>query len=502
LSRVRPFHPPLVAAFPVLSLFSTNQSLVPLEQLWRPLGFAVLGGFALWALASLVFRNFERGGMVASGLIIGIFSFGWLFSLLGLSGPGSINTSLTIWAVVVLALTALLAWRPKLTQVFNVLATMLLVVTVGRAALGQLQSAKPPTTASSGSAIPASGRRPDIFYIILDGYGRHDSLKRAIGFDNSEFIAGLEKRGFYVAPESRANYCQTELSISSALNMSFIPDLFPNGFPRGLDRGPLASLIGDNAAVREARRQGYSVISVGTGFPPVTLENADLYVEGERQGITLVESALIQMTPWSLQSTANESQFKVRAHRLTYAFDALASLGGKTAQPRFVLAHILAPHPPFVFDADGNFVRQKGPYGFWDGSDFNAYAGDDAVYRKGYSGQAAYLDRRILGIVDRLLATPGPRPIIVIQGDHGSKMGLDQNSLEKTDVKEVFPILNAYLVPDAVRKRIEPGITPVNTFRILYSELFGLDLPPLPNRSWYSAYAEPYQFTEVTKQVP
>jgi hypothetical protein len=501
LSRVRPFHPPLVAAFPVLSLYSTNQSLVPLPQLWRPLGIAVLGGLALWGLASLLLRNVERGAMVATGLIVGIFSFSWLYDRMVPAGLPSNSMGLFLWGACVFALVALLAWRPKLTSVLNVLAAMLMLVTVGRAALGQMQEATPPPTASAGSALSAGARRPDIFYIIVDGYGRQDALKQAIGFDNSEFIAGLEKRGFYVAPKSLANYCQTELSLSSSLNMSFIPDLFPKGYPNGLNRAPLAALIADNAATREARRQGYSVVNVSTGFPPVVLKDADLYVEGERQGISLIESALIQMTPWRLQSSATESQFKVRAHRLTYAFDALASLGGKTAKPRFVFAHLLAPHPPFVFDENGNFVRQKGSYGFWDGSDFNIYAGDDAYYAKGYAAQATYLNRRLLGILDKVLGAPGPRPIIVIQGDHGSKKGLDQNSLEKTDLKEVFPILNAYLVPDAVKKRLPPDITPVNTFRILYSELFGLDLPPLANRSWYSAYAEPYGFTEVTKEA-
>lgn len=500
MSRVRPFHPPLVAAFPVLSLYSTNQSLVPLPQLWRPLGLAVLGGFVLWGLASLVFRNVERGAMVASALIAGIFGFGWLYGLLGLEGTPA-SFSLGVWGLIVAVVAFLLARKPKLTSVLNVLATMLVVVTVARAGMGRVQGATPPPTASTGPAAPSGTRRPDIFYIVLDGYGRTDSLKRAIRFDNAPFIAELEKRGFYVAKDSRANYCQTELSISSALNMSFIPDLFPKGYPSGLDRGPLAALVEENAVVREARNQGYSVVTVGTGFPPIKLDKADLVIEGEREGISLVEAALIQMTPLSLDKEATESQFNVRARRLTYAFDALESLGGKTAQPRFVLAHILAPHPPFVFDADGKFTRQKGPYGFWDGSDFNVYAGDDAYYRKGYAGQATYLNRRVLAIVDRLLATPGPRPVIILQGDHGSKMGLDQNDLAKTDVKEVFPILNAYLVPKEVQNRLEPGITPVNSFRILYSELFGLKLPLLPNQSWYSAYAEPYKFTEVTKEV-
>lgn len=501
MSRSRPFHPPLVAAFPVLSLYSTNQSLVPIPQLWRPLGIAILGGFAIWGVASLLFRNVERGAMIATALIAGIFGFGSIYNGLGMQGTGT-TFILAVWGIVVLALAFVLLRVPKLTPVLNVLAAMLCLVTIARAGYGHFQGASRPATASSGPAASIAAARPDIFYIVLDGYGRHDSLKRAIGFDNAPFIAELEKRGFYVAKDSRANYCQTELSLSSSLNMSFIPDLFPKGFPHRENRGALAALIQDNAAVREARKQGYSVVTLGTGFPPVKLDNADLVIEGEREGITLVESALIQMTPLSLDRGATGSQYNARARRLTYALDALGSLGGKTSKPRFVLAHILAPHPPFVFDADGNFHRQKGPYGFWDGSDFNVYAGDDDAYRKGYTGQATYLNRRILGILDKLLATSGTRPIIILQGDHGSKVGLDQNSLEKTDVKEVFPILNAYLVPDEVRKHLEPGITPVNSFRILYSELFGLNLPNLPNRSWYSAYGDPYVFTEVTKEIP
>ncbi|MGV3618776.1 MAG: hypothetical protein ACO1SV_25920 [Fimbriimonas sp.] len=502
MKRSFPFHPPLIAAFPVLSLFSTNQSLVPLPQLWRPLGVAIVGALVVWGLASAIARNWDRGASIASVLAIAFFGFDSIDRALRLSSL-AVPLAVAIWAVLIVAPAYLLVRRPTApTKGLNVLATMLAVIALGRAALGQVQTARPPEVATTAANPAAAGPRPDIFYIILDGYGREDSLKRAIGFDNAPFLAELRHRGFYVADRSHANYCQTELSIASSLNMEPIPKLFPNGFPNGLDRSPLASLISENAAVREARRQGYAVVTVGTGFPPVNLASADLHIEGERQGLTLVETALIQMTPLRYGELAGVSQFIVRQHRLNYAFSAMESLGERTSKPRFVLAHILAPHPPFVFLADGTPVRPKGGFGFWDGSDYNVYIGDDATYRKGYAGQVAYLNRRVLGILDRLLASPGPRPIIVIQGDHGSKVGLDQNSLANTDIAEVFPILNAYLVPDAVRKELYPDITPVNTFRILYSNLFGLSLPRLPDQSWYSGYAEPYTFTDVTARLP
>jgi hypothetical protein len=501
LKRPFPFHPPLIAAFPVLSLFSTNQSLVPLPQLWRPLAFTVLGALVVWAVASAVTRSWDRGASTASAVTIGFFGFEWFYNLLGLANLAP-PFAIALWAIVVLVVAYFLGRQSTaVTKGLNVLATMLAVVALGRATLGHVQGARPPEIASSGSVPAPAGPRPDIFYIILDGYGRQDALKRAIGYDNAPFVAELRRRGFYVADGSRANYAQTELSIASSLNMETIPKLFPNGFPNGIDRAPLAKLIRENAVVREARRQGYATVTVGTGFPAVNLDKADLHIEGERQGLTLVESALIQMTPLRLQESTGESLYVARQRRLNYALSALETLGGSTSKPRFVLAHILAPHPPFVFLADGTPVKPKGAYGFWDGSDYNTYVGDDATYRKGYAGQITYLNRRVLGVLDRLLASSGPRPIVILQGDHGSKVGLDQNSLAKTDVAEVFPILNAYLVPDDIRKELYASITPVNTFRTLYSKLFGLSLPRLPDQSWYSAYTEPYKFTDVTDRV-
>jgi hypothetical protein len=496
MSRVRPIHPPLIAAFPVLSLYSANLSLVPLPQVWRPLGIAIGGAALVWLVAGALTRNAERGAMVASAATVGIFTFGWLMDAMREAPP---TVSVGLWAVLTLGLILALAWRPRLTQALNVLSVMLVAVTLVRAGSGILQT-RARTNPTGEAAVTAAKTRPDIFYIILDGYGRHDALRRAIGYDNAFFVEGLRKRGFYVADRSRSNYCQTELSLASSLNMETIPKLLPNARPEDENRSPLSDLIYDNAVVREARRQGYGIMSVTTGFPPVAIKDPDLQVEGEG-GLTLVESALFQMTPFRLRASTIESQFVVRRHRLLYAFSALESLAGRTSGPRFVLAHILAPHPPFVFAADGSPLRPKGPYGYWDGSDYDTYVGDDASYRKGYAGQADYVGHRILRVVDRLLAAPGPRPIIVIQGDHGSKVGLDQDSLERTDLNEVFPILNAYFVPENIRAKLTPDITPVNSFRVLFGGLFGLPLERLPDRSWYSTYPRPFALTDVTDRV-
>jgi len=217
----------------------------------------------------------------------------------------------------------------------------------------------------------------------------------------------------------------------------------------------------------------------------------------------MVESALIDMTPLRHSNEAATSMYTQRRKQLSTAFADLRALADPTESPRFVVAHILAPHPPFVFGPNGESVRMGHLYSFMDGSDYMTYVGPPEQYRKGYAGQAEFVEKQIIGVVDALLAVarPGPRPIIVIRGDHGSKVGLDQNSLARTDIQEVFPILNAYLVPDEIQKDLHPDITPVNSFRTILRDLFGEDLPPLPNRSWYSTFPLPYDFTEVTDRL-
>ena len=161
----------------------------------------------------------------------------------------------------------------------------------------------------------------------------------------------------------------------------------------------------------------------------------------------------------------------------------------------------MAPHPPFVFGPDGEEVRPAGSFGYWDGSHFNEMEGTDEEYRAGYRGQARYISKLLLETLSSFPNGGVADPIIIIQGDHGPKSGLDQESLERTDVSEVFPILSAYRVPNDIRARLYPGVTPINSFRIFLSSLFGEGLPNLPDRSFFSTWEKPTSFTDVTDRV-
>ena len=81
-------------------------------------------------------------------------------------------------------------------------------------------------------------------------------------------------------------------------------------------------------------------------------------------------------------------------------------------------------------------------------------------------------------------------------------MNVDWSSEKRTDLREPFSILNAYLVPDSIRGKLYPEITPVNSFRVVLSSLFGEKLPLLKDSSYYSTAEEMDHFSDVTNLIP
>ncbi len=489
-SRTVAFHPPLVAAFPVLAVFSANTGLFPIHDLTRPLLVALGAGLVLWLLCSLLRWSFERGALLASFLLVGI----WISrKIIG-------HFEAAVWMMwilpVVLGVIGFALSRKAVVPTRFLNRFALLLVVVSSVSIG--------LHARGGSVAPqvmagkvAATKPPDIFFLLLDGYGRADQLERVMGWDNSPFLNSLERSGFLVMDQNKSNYCQTALSLGSMLNLDFIQKILPDAKKNDSDRSRAVNLVNRPLVVRELRSAGYESIAISTGFPSFDFAGFDLVVT-EVPPVTYFESVLLEFMPSGPEGYTVESQFDARRHFLKTAFAELRRLGPPTAKPRFVFAHILAPHPPFVFDGEEVTPKPLGGYNFFDGSDYMTFVGTPITYTKGYRGQIEWVNSRVGELVKSLLSRPGPKPIILLQGDHGSKRGLDQNDMSKTDLKEAMSPLAAYYVPDSIRSQIKATTTPVNVMRLVTGLATGKKVELLPDRSFYSPFALPYDFTDVT----
>jgi hypothetical protein len=282
--------------------------------------------------------------------------------------------------------------------------------------------------------------------------------------------------------------------------MDFTKALVPDPSSASV-RAPLDRLLDRSAVAAFLKQHGYEYVAVTSGFPGVQPHSADVLITNQNR-YSLFEATLLGTTPIQASTAAAGSMYDARRDNLVGALNNLQFMEPRGYRPRFVFVHILAPHPPFVIDGKGDPIRPTHTtFGYWDASAFFAVGGTKQEYQQGYIGQLEYVNTRILQIVDHLVKISTTPPIIILQGDHGSREYLDQDSLAKSDVREAFRNLNAFLVPPQVRKNLYASITPVNSFRMILDGLFGANYARMPDVSYYSTWDQPFDDVDVTKQV-
>ena len=159
--------------------------------------------------------------------------------------------------------------------------------------------------------------------------------------------------------------------------------------------------------------------------------------------------------------------------------------------PTFTFAHLWPPHPPFLFDREGN-VRNRVNY-------FSGFDDEEA-----FIDQLVWVNKSVSSTVDRILEVNKENSVIVIQGDHGTDFGDVQQALasggELVDVviQERTSILNAILLPETCEsKGLYDSITPVNTFRLIMDNCWGTDFGLLQDQTYWSSYSSPFRLTAV-----
>ena len=83
VARLRPFpfHPVLLAAYPVLFLFAQNLSEVNLAETYQPILRAGAVAVAITLATGLLLRDLRRGALVASAGVVIWFAYGYIEDL-------------------------------------------------------------------------------------------------------------------------------------------------------------------------------------------------------------------------------------------------------------------------------------------------------------------------------------------------------------------------------------------------------------------------------------
>ena len=499
-------HPLFIAIYPILFLLANNINQINPKQAIRPLTISVSVALFLLLIFSLAAKNLQQGGFSASILLGLFFTYGHIHSALNLDGHAFL---LSAWLFLLFA-GMFLKYKIKNTNTvnkyINIISFLLLLQPIFTISLfisqsGLPQEIKPPSPFEGVEKHPEENSTlPDIYYIIPDAYGRSDVIEELYGYDNSSFISFLEDRGFYIAEKSHSNYTQTSLSLASSMNLNYLENLDTVSI-QSEDREPLGELIHHSELRRFLEEYGYMTISFATGYSITTIADADLYIPYHANLISDLESLIL--------TTSATRAFGDKMNNLLLPLFCETQRGGimnifenlkkipALPGPKFVFVHLVSPHPPFVFDAEGNAVSYGGCNGL-DGTDF---MGSRADYKIGYPQQMAYISTLLETTIDNILEHSETPPVIVIQGDHGSGMFLDFDSLENTCLRERTSILNAYYLPTGISDAFYETITPVNSFRVILNEIFDLELPLLEDKIYFSSWEKLYQVEEITDKI-
>lgn len=505
------------ALLPVLSLLSTNINQIAFVEGLRAAVLVVVVGGGLLLLIGRRTGEWHRGGLAVSLFLLFFLSFGHIYkAFIGITGSENTDSTYAIVAAAWLLLTAglvLLIWfgvkQPqRLTQNLNVISLVMLLPPlfglVSSLAAGKTSAFRPEAGLTLPEAAQNSPDRPDVYYIVLDGYARADVLAAVFQFDNSPFLNELAERGFYIAPDSHTNYLSTIPSLASSLNFQYLDELAAEMGPQSRNLPAMHNMIQNNRIQYFLDSLNYDSIAISSGFNNSEVPEADYYLAASLGGVNDFETLLLQHVPGGAyfvqpgKLLPNGLQYDPHRARIRFAFDSLAHTVPDMKSPKFVFAHIVTPHPPFVFGAEGETIQPDYAYTLSDGSH---YPGTAEAYVEGYRNQIIYTNKLLLETVDEILSQSQSPPIIVIQSDHGSGAFLEWDRLEdNTCLKERAANFTAILAPGSAVPFYD-SITPINIFPILFNGYFDTDFALLPDKTFFVIPTKPFDFTDITSQI-
>jgi len=391
------YHPFLLGIYVILGLLAQNFAQIETKVILRPL-FMILGvTLLLFLLWYLVLRSWVKAGILTTIVGLLFFSYGHAYSTIKTISVSDVflfrhRTMLPLWGISFI-LAVVLVLKSRELRAFNYYLNIVFIFLVGVSIVQTLflfvnSVGVTPDNLAQTSFESNASTEPDVYYIILDGYGRQDVLRDLMGYDNSAFVFSLEEMGFYLADCSQCNYAQTQLSLGSSLNFNYLDTLAAEGDVGMTEKINASSLIKHSALRDFLEARGYVTIAFATGFNFNQITDADLYLAPKpgRQ-LNEFEYLLLQTTLvrafFDFQSgKVEDATSSIFREQTLFTLDKLDTLYNDP-RPKFVYAHIVIPHPPFVLGPSGEPIVTGSTRD-------DEFTSED--YVAGYTGQVTFVN--------------------------------------------------------------------------------------------------------------
>jgi len=328
---------------------------------------------------------------------------------------------------------------------------------------------------------------PNIFLVVLDGYGRSDVLDDLFDFDNTEFLTKLEAQGFDVAESSSANYTITHLSLPSLLNMSYMNE--PLDYMHNSDLEKLAQATsGENTFVQILKTHGYTYVHgdsdhwFNTCGPMV-----DICLEGPLLDVT--GHSLLAGTPVGDLFYPTSGDPTTALNRIRIGQMANWDVEGPQVDgPTLTFLHLVLPHPPLFLDSNCEVRIDE---------DLRERVLNDGTTppeivekrKEAWVEQVECANRAILDFLPSIQEDD----IVVLTSDHGPDSAFviettDPADLTQERLGERLPNLTAVKLPPPCAGLLPPDVHSVNVLRLVLDCLSDDEIEMLENHYFAATF--------------
>jgi hypothetical protein len=359
-------------------------------------------------------------------------------------------------------------WQ-KLTLYLNILLLIYCVLDLSK--IGYLAASKQKPTFPDTFNYAAVKQKPDVYFLLFDGYPGQKSLKDSFDFDNAQFVNFMDSSGFVSLPIT-SNYDLTVFSMASALNMDYIKGGWNLPKPDQKDVQKRSNEIKEAAVFSYFLKMGYSIDNNSIfdiqNTPGISDQNSFLL----GHSVVLTDKILINrinrdlgasLPEWVTKKVPflqDQSYYRHRQDNNNIADKLLATAANKSKVPVFSYSHFLLPHGPYYYDSTG----KETPFEV-----MNAHASWEK--RPDFISYLKYTNK----VGEKMLSAlrkSKPNAVIIVMSDHGFRYYNDEIYFQPARFNNICWVY----FPDKNYGAAKEKITSVNFYRYLFNNQFGQNM--------------------------
>ena len=492
------YHHFLLALLPVMLIWVDNVNEIPIEDIVVPLFLSLTIVFIPWIVLTF-FIGQKKSAVIVSIIIIMLMIFSYTRLILGHHEIVDIQfIAKNLILIPIFSLTTIFivfkilrqGFSSNVTQIMNVMSIAVVSLIIFQVGLFYSEDTYF-DQAQELLDVPLFeiynlDQTPNVYLLLLDAYSGNITLKNDFNFDNSEFYGQLEERGFFVQKDSFSNYPNTALSMPSIMNMNYLDFISQLPEKKFNDLRVVQKLDNQNKVMEVFKSAGYEIYSFHGNFG-----RSDLVTENFCKYDFNLNPELIYeiINHYVSISDIREKLFEQQVYdTILCALNTTRDFENSTEKPFYMHMHVILPHQPFLFDSEGNKIK-------------DVYKLDrfDSELKDSYLQQLIFANKKTLEIIDSIQQR-NSNDVIILMSDHGGRFDVNWAEPSEIDYFRGLENLNALYFPGK-ESEIPNSIATVNTFRVFFNTYFDTNYEILDEKMFWYEPETPFIQKDVTELI-